>query len=267
MSEMDEFLKERRKKWEKRMKESFEKIQNKKLRILVELYYDIQKLRVAHSNRLGLYRRFGFDEVEEYEYYINMLKNAEDRLSKEISNILEYHPLWNDWLKYVKGVGKFWTACIIAWIDDISRFPNVSKLWKYSGYAVIDGVGQRKRRGQRPSFNIKLKALFYKIGVNLLKAHSVYSEIYEKAKKYYSGRKDILEYHKKKAEESEKESVKLSLAGYKNHIHMMALRRMIKIFISHVWYVWRKGEGLEVKKPYPIDILGHSDYIYPLRDK
>jgi hypothetical protein len=43
----------------------------------------------------------------------------------------------------------------------------------------------------------------------------------------------------------------------------MARRKMVKIFLSHLWATWRKMEGLTVTKPYVFSVLGHSDYIEP----
>jgi len=47
------------------------------------------------------------------------------------------------------------------------------------------------------------------------------------------------------------------------HIHNMALRKMIKLFLVCLWVVWREEEGLSVTKPYAIDRLGHNSYIGP----
>lgn len=47
------------------------------------------------------------------------------------------------------------------------------------------------------------------------------------------------------------------------HIHMMALRKMIKLFLAGLWVVWREAEGMPVTKPYALDKLGHDSYIDP----
>lgn len=43
------------------------------------------------------------------------------------------------------------------------------------------------------------------------------------------------------------------------HVHMRAQRKMSKLFLSHLWLVWRKAEGLPVSKPYAHAILGHAE--------
>lgn len=46
-------------------------------------------------------------------------------------------------------------------------------------------------------------------------------------------------------------------------IHNMSCRWVGKLFLSHLWSVWREIEGLPVTEPYVISILGHADKIDP----
>ena len=46
------------------------------------------------------------------------------------------------------------------------------------------------------------------------------------------------------------------------HVHMQAMRKMIKLILSHLWLVWREAEGLPITKPYAYDILGHTEHDY-----
>ncbi len=101
----------------------------------------------------------------------------------------------------------------------------------------------------------------------MMKARGKYYELYLRFREHYEGREDIRRMHEEMAERSSKKTVKATLAGYRKHVSMMALRRVIKLFLSHLWEEWRKVEGLPVTKPYPIAILGHKDYIEPVRDK
>ncbi len=45
------------------------------------------------------------------------------------------------------------------------------------------------------------------------------------------------------------------------HIHNRAKRKMIKIFLCHLWVNWRTFEGLPVTGPYAGDILGHTNIV------
>lgn len=46
-------------------------------------------------------------------------------------------------------------------------------------------------------------------------------------------------------------------------IHLRASRYAVKLFLAHLWEVWRRAEGLEVVAPYPIAVLGHAHHIPP----
>jgi len=48
-----------------------------------------------------------------------------------------------------------------------------------------------------------------------------------------------------------------------NHVHMAALRKMEKIFLSHVYLTWRRHENLPVRDPYPMEYLGHTTMYEP----
>jgi len=47
------------------------------------------------------------------------------------------------------------------------------------------------------------------------------------------------------------------------HLHAMAMRKARKIFLQHLWLVWREAEGLPVSVPWIISIGGHQDLIPP----
>ena len=45
------------------------------------------------------------------------------------------------------------------------------------------------------------------------------------------------------------------------HVHGMALRKMIKLFLSNLWLVWREALKLPITKPYAHEKLGHTHII------
>lgn len=49
------------------------------------------------------------------------------------------------------------------------------------------------------------------------------------------------------------------------HIHFMALRKMIKMFLACLWLSWREAAGLPVSEPYSSEKLGHV-HIYKPED-
>jgi hypothetical protein len=51
--------------------------------------------------------------------------------------------------------------------------------------------------------------------------------------------------------------------GVDGHADMRARRKVVKMFLAHLWMMERERLGLEVRKPYVIDELGHQQYIAP----
>ena len=47
------------------------------------------------------------------------------------------------------------------------------------------------------------------------------------------------------------------------HIHNMALRKMIKLFLALLWLVWREAEHLPTRAPYSHEYQGHTTLISP----
>jgi len=193
-------------------------------------------------------------ELQLLIWYHNNLYATEKELAKKLDMWSRDHPLRTHFLNQVQGIGGILASGIIAWLSPISRFPNISKLWKYSGLAP----GQRRVRGQPCGYNPKLKSFMWKIATSFEKQNpekSFYRRIYEQKKKYYMEREDI----KRRLESGEK--------GVKQHVRMMALRYTVKLFLSHLWLQWRKLEGLPVTKPYAHAVLGHTEYIEWQPDK
>lgn len=50
---------------------------------------------------------------------------------------------------------------------------------------------------------------------------------------------------------------------FEGHLHNMALRKMIKLFLSLLWVTWRKAKGLPTRVPYPKEYLGHDHMFSP----
>lgn len=241
----EERQKERTKAWEKRQREFFERLKNPRLRILVEAYYDLQKLRISEANRLQMYDSFGMLtplQSAKFQEIVNDLKRDEQRVAKLARDELKGIPVWMSWLRHIKGVGPIMGAGLIAWVDDIGRFDTVSKLWQYSGFGK---PGQKRVHGEKGNWNPRMRTHTWKIIKQILMAkNKFYREHYDSAKAQYLARDDLKEMHKGKK-------------GYKGHIDAMARRKVAKLFLAHLWEMWRKADGLEIKVPYVVEKLGH----------
>jgi len=219
-----------------------------RLRVLVEVRYDVQDVRIATLNRL---RSIGMIRTS----YPETLKKIEDDIDKEILQELKQIPIWNVWLSKIKGVGVALGGGLIARIGDIGRFPNVSKLWAYCGLHVVDGAMPQRKKGSKINWNPHLRVLAWKLGEAFVKTKGFYRKRYEefremedkrdyicdRCKQYFPDRKQCIDKHR----------------------FARAKRKTVKMFMAHLFDVWRKLEGLPTPKPYAFAFLGHSKYIPP----
>lgn len=219
-------------------------VKDNPLRALVDARQSIQRDRVRFGNRISAIER-GSDIVEPST--MNILSNWNERfeeLEKEVDenirDISEDYPIIERMTR-VKGVGKLLAARLVSSID-IAKDDTVSSLWRYCGFGTKDGVGERIKKGEKLHYNKHLKPVCYLIGLSFLKSKSPYAALYYEAKNYY--------------QDNRPDWTKL-------HIHFASMRKMIKIFLSHLWQVWREMEGLPTSMPYIIGKENHTHYIKP----
>lgn len=160
--------------------------------------------------------------------------------------------IWK-WITSIKGLGAGGLAAqLLAQIDDISLAPTVSALWRYCGYAVIDGCAEKNTKGEKSHFNRRLKSICWLIASQFLRQQTpVYADIY------------YAEKERQRVLYPEKIKINGKWKYNDGHLHNRALRVMAKIFLQHLWIVWRGYEGLPVSLPYAHDIGGHTKYIQP----
>lgn len=163
------------------------------------------------------------------------------------------------WASSIKGLGESGlTAQLLAQIDDIAKFANVSKLWRFAGMAVIDGKAERNKPGEKSHFNRTLKSLCWLIGEQFIR-HQVTPYIFI----YYEEKDRLREKFPEKIKVVDDKTGKSRWKYNDGHLHNMAKRKMMKIFLQHLWLKWRVAENLPISNPYVQDILGHSDIIPP----
>ena len=123
----------------------------------------------------------------------------------------------------------------------------------------IKKTTQRKMKESMIDYNPQAKMVAYKVGVQFVKQGDLYRKLYDQFRAEYELREDL------KAERETKQGKKTKNGESKGtaHIHNMAQRKTVKIFLQHLWVEWRTLEGLPVSMPYVMDRMGHSDYIQP----
>ncbi len=242
-------------------------LKNGALGALVNFQLQFEKALTALKIRDTHLDKNGTPDLETKELLNESARFKKEFILKPVARLLEEHPA-HPWFSCVKGIGNENIAKVVSLID-IERAPSISALWKYAGYAVVDGKADRPKKGEKLTFNKTLKTMCYRVGVSLLKAHGIskakggtkFGEYYEKAmaeetrKIEAQGKKiaDVADIPKGKEEE------------YVNslHVHNRAFRKMIKLFLGCLWMYWRKAEGLALRDPYPVEKLGHTTVIQP----
>jgi len=234
-----------------------------KIRSLVEVYYDIQDVRMRADARL---RQIG-ERIRGVDP--KLLRELEGQIKKYISFEIEDVPVFKEFLKNIKGLGPILCGALLAYFDP-RKAQHASGFWKYAGLHVENGKAVKRKKGQRIDYNPKVKVLCWRVGDSFLKQRTpFYREIYDEAK--------IEETRKLNDPVSNPENCpmfkecSLKLRGRakrlgrepkgfpcKLHIHFRAMRKMVKRFLADFWIAWRTLEGLKVSESYAVTKLGHS---------
>lgn len=184
------------------------------------------------------------------------LEKQETRHFRRLENVLRDIPIYNAWLKNIRGVGPAMAGVLLSEIN-IERAKYPSSLWAYAGLDVAgDGKGRSRRADhliereyidkdgevktcKSITFNPFLKTkLVGVLATSFLRVgESPYRDIYDKYK------------HRLEAKWPDES---------KGHRHNAAMRYMIKMFLIDLYKEWRAIEGLPVAPPYHEAKLGHK---------
>ena len=138
-------------------------------------------------------------------------------------------------------IGEVYAATMLVYFDPLR--PHVSSWYKYAGLHVEDGRAVKKKRGEKAAYNHHLKMhCLGRVGTSFVMVGGFYRAEYDRAKTAYQAKYP--------------EAPKL-------HIHRMAVRLAVKLFLSHFHRKWREALGLETDPPYPQGMMGHGGYVPP----
>jgi hypothetical protein len=214
---------------------------------------------------------------------------AEGELRRAMNSALTAHPAW-EWLSQVKGIGATLAAKLLARLD-VQRAPHPSSFWSYCGLATVPGIeyrctmcglrasypvryrvkaahtsaggrvacaGQleaargpehnirvaqpRPASGEKATYDQYAKKVCYLIGVSFIRSNSAYGRFYRRERARLEGER----------------------SGWTaGRVHYAALRKTEKLFLAHLWVVWRRALDLPIESPYAQAVLGRPDYIPP----
>lgn len=221
---------------------------------------EMVELRKRHNLRISSCEKGKSNLDAQIEIDFLNLVNADSVIDFAEKTMIAYGqqcgPIW-EWLVSIRGLGSGSLAAqLLAQIDDIAKFATISKLWRHAGMAVINGKAERTPKGETSAYNRRLKSLLvgkYGVAYQFVNHHSYpYRDIYDEEK---------LRLRRLHPEKYLNERGKMMYND--GHIDNMARRKIAKIFLQHVWLMWRKFEGLPISQPYVRDILGHTHIVYP----
>jgi hypothetical protein len=160
--------------------------------------------------------------------------------------------IW-DWLTDIRGLKEGGLAAqLLAQIDDVGKFDTVSKLWRFAGWAVIDGQIDRCKKGEKSPYNRRLKSICWLV---------VYQFILQQTPVYV----DMYYAEKERQRRLHPEKIKVDGKWKYNdgHLDNRARRKVAKVFLQHLWIQWREAEGLPISEPYVQAVMGHTNIITP----
>ena len=268
------------------------------LRALVDLRdIQIQKARIQFSNRVAAGGAEGTDTQSQVQSivvkrYQDMFQQIEDDITNDIAVLVQAYPIY-DHVSALKGIGPTLAAKLIALVGDISTFTNVSKLWRFSGYATIadpkwqppvhtprieddsdlctlcgrpedehvDSVPAALRDGESfidyghdANFNAPRIAERAVKGEKLHYNKRLKVALYLVATSFMRSRSPYRAVYDAAREKYDRTRPEWTPL----HKHRAALRIMVKVFLTHFWRRWRTLEGLPCRNLYVEEYLGHE---------
>lgn len=233
------------------------------LNFAAQVVDDLEALRIANANRLrqltngvedsdGETRGLGFGP--EHPSVISMasivegMEKLEAQSIKELERLMKTHPL-GPWVKVQTGIGFKQAARLLGAIGDPYIRPaheledgtfvpaaprTVSQLWAYSGYSVIGGESQRRRKGVQANWSDDARKRAYLIAASCVKQKpgTPWRDLYDASRAKYAESvhgTDCLRCGPKG--KPAKAGTPLS-AG---HQHARALRIMSKELLKELW--------------------------------
>jgi hypothetical protein len=159
------------------------------LQLAADVVDDLERVRNANQNRLrqltrtetdadGIERGFGLDirhpDVARLAALVDRLEEAYADSVKNLERLVKAHPLW-PWAQAQSGIGAKQFARLLAavgdpyWHDGQNRPRTLYELYAYCGLDPVNGVGRRRKRGEKACWNDTAKMRVYLIAESCMK--------------------------------------------------------------------------------------------------
>lgn len=244
-------------------------------RFLVDQYYTTQNQRKrAKSQALALDKGADVKGLHpEPHVLLDWLFEQSSALENQIKRSLNHFTLehlMGDWMRRVVGIGPVISAGIIAHLE--TPRETVGKIYQFAGIAGADQKPWKK--GELRPYNTRLKTIQWHAGQSFMKFSGredcFYGHLYRKRKDF-----EVMMSETGQRAETAKEwlpRVGKATDAYKHYsaghlppsqLDGRARRYAVKIFLSHMNEIWLERTGQPIRKPFPLEKLGHSGYIPP----
>jgi len=169
------------------------------------------------------------DQVfEDFELRLKILQSREKVAEKILFALVRETPEWNGFLKNAPGMGEITAAMLLSKVR-IDVADTVSSLWSYLGY--VPNKENPSKREENPGKCKAFKSpLFAALNISLIKKSNPYRQDYDKFKT-------------------------------RGLNHYKSINRLTKLWLSHLWAIWREWAGLSIDGPYANNHLHHKGFI------
>lgn len=215
------------------------------------------------------------DMITGLEYWKTIINDYNKLIKIELDT--GNYPLWDKFLKDIEGISYNTAAFLISHID-ISKSPNVSSLWRYSG--LDPGRMHRKKKMKekevREYGNPTLKSEILGVIADsfIIQRTPIYRQEYDNRRKLeisleqtYGCEVKVPKTNPVKTTISVKTRYEVDDKGITKEINAHADKRakryMMKIFMQHYWVKDRELHNLPISQPYVQAKLGHTHIIKP----
>jgi len=275
------------------------------LRMYVRAREDFQAMRKRMDNRLGVKadgkaqniqddkRWCSLEDIANFSEISKQANAQETAVEKMLKKMLKRFPIWNEWLKDVKGVGEVSGGWLLGEFD-IEKATAVSKMWQYAGlnpglvkgkkriakklykpemgdivsemknirsgdtdYIIVTDVlvrGDKATEGFVLPYNKNLKTfLLGVLATGFIKQKSSYALEFYYPYKARLENESSIVENKGKARKDDGKAWKDVSLGHRDNA---AKRYMMKMFLKDLYVAWRTVENLPVRAPYAEEYLG-----------
>jgi hypothetical protein len=235
-------------------------------RFLTTMYYTQQQERIRNYARAQK-----FDGSPTITLMARSAELLEDEAKKALDRYSRSHPIGR-WLRSIDGIGPVTAAGLLGFVD-ITICNTAGKLWAFAGLRPTSAP----KKGEKITYNPDLKKLCFLIGESFIKVSNketaLYGHLYKQKKAYYQAKNEAGDYAQRAEEILSRYNYSKDTEAYKHyakgrlppgHIHAMARRWAVCMFLSHLQEVWYRFHfQTDPPAPYAMAHLGHADYIPP----